>query len=151
MSRVSEQLLVPCPAAEADARLARYFSRLRRADGTVRLRLQVSLGGARRLPDVALERNVIATISRGRDIENINDVTRISWAPEGGGPFPRFDGTLLTWGEDDPRFESFVGIEGEYTPPLGAAGKLFDGIAGKRIAHRTCLALLQQIAVAISD
>ena len=58
--------------------------------------------------------------------------------------FPRFEGTLVVWGEDDAS-SSFIELRGEYTPPLGAAGQVFDEAIGYRIAQTTAQQFLGDI------
>ena len=65
----------------------------------------------------------------------------LSWEPIGGGPFPRFEGELTI----DTATPSLL-LEGEYTPPLGAAGQVFDAVMGARIASVTALEFLRSVA-----
>lgn len=150
MTRLRDHVAARCPASEADARLQKYFAANREADEGARLRLRAPLRGGPQLPNVDLSRDVIVTITRGRDDENINDVLRIHWEPADGGPFPTFDGTLVTWGEDKPETQSFIELDGNYEPPFGAAGAAFDAAIGHEIARRTAHALLRDLADAIS-
>ena len=89
-----------------------------------RMRLRVPMDGT-----VALEREVRIEAREARDDENLNNLMRIAWQPEGTVMFPRFEGTLVAWGEDDPA-QSFIELRGHYTPPLGAAGQVFDELIG---------------------
>ncbi len=151
MSRLRDHVRTRCPAAEADARLESYFANHRGADGVTRLHLRVPLHGVGPLPSVDLERQIIVTAVRTRDDENLNELIRIHWEPAGGGPFPSFSGTLLSWGENDPGHESFIELDGSYDPPLGSAGEVFDEALGHEIARRTARALLEELASAIAD
>lgn len=75
-------------------------------------------------------------------------------------PVRRHDALLLAWRPALPRlFPAFCGaltvrpkgrgawlrIRGSYEPPLGAAGRLFDVIAGRALALRTLDRLLREI------
>lgn len=149
MTRLREHAPLQCPASEAEERLWAYFDRLKQPDGTARLRLRVPLRGILGLPDAEVERDVLVTVSRARDDQNINDVLRIHWEPVGGGPFPTFDGTLATWGGQEPDRESFAEVDGSYEPPLGEVGLIFDEAIGREIAHRTARAFLEDLVRAV--
>lgn len=61
-----------------------------------------------------------------------------------GVPTPGFEGTLtLSAGQDYG--ECALDLEGRYDPPGGAAGKIFDELVGRRIAHATLTALLDAV------
>lgn len=149
VAHLREHMAASCPASAADARLERYFASLRAPDGTASLRLRVPVAGIAKLPDVSIEHDVTVTAVRGRDDENINELLRIRWVPTGGGPFPAFAGTLVTWGDDEAETQCFIELDGDYTPPFGAPGIAFDEIVGQEIAHRTARTFLQDLANAI--
>lgn len=146
MSKVRDRIAVRCPIAETQSRLESYFAERRGADGVTRLPLRGIAG----LEGLALGHDVAVVAQRARDDQNLNDLIRVSWKPEGGGPYPTFSGTLLAWAEHDPR-HSFVELEGNYAPPLGVAGEVFDEALGHAIAHRTAHMLLRDIADAIAS
>lgn len=150
MTRVRERIAVGCPIAEAQSRLEAYFAKRRDPDGKTRLPLRIPLDGSALLKGLALEHDVAVVASRGRDEQNLNDVIKIVWEPEGGGAFPKFDGTLVVWAEHDPK-ESFIELDGTYTPPGGTSGEAFDETIGRAIARRTAHVLLSDIARAIAD
>ncbi|MBV8148694.1 MAG: hypothetical protein JO092_06365 [Candidatus Eremiobacteraeota bacterium] len=129
--------------------MQRYFAQRENSAGIAHLQLRVPLHGFG-VKGLALEHDVRVIARRGRDDENLNDLIRISWEPEGHGPYPGFSGTLVTWAEHDPK-QSFIEIDGTYTPPLGIAGEAFDKAVGHSIATRTAHLLLEDIARDISD
>jgi len=147
-THLKEHVAVGCPIERAQARIEEFFAQRRGADGVARLTLRVPLDDAGALSGLALEHAVAVRARRDRDEQNLNDLVRIDWEAEGGGPYPRFEGTLVTWAEHDPN-ETFVEIEGAYTPPLGMAGELFDAAVGRAIAQRTARALLGDLGRAI--
>lgn len=147
-TRLRDHIAVSCPIAEAQSRLETFFAKNRGSDGVTHLGLRVPLGGI--ADGLALEHEANVEARRGRDDQNLNDLIRIRWQPEGGGPYPSFEGTLVTWAEHDPT-ETFIELDGTYTPPLGAGGEAFDASLGRAIAHRTARAFLEDVGRAISD
>ncbi len=139
MKELRERIAVEVPAEEAEAGLMAFFDAREDASGVTRMRLRVPMDGA-----FALEREVRISARETRDDQNLNNLLRIAWEPEGSVMFPRFEGTLVVWGEDDPA-SSFVELSGEYTPPLGAAGQVFDEAIGYRIAQATAQQFLGDI------
>lgn len=139
MKELRERIAVEVPAEEAEAGLIAFFEAREDANGVTRMRLRVPMDGA-----VALEREVRIEAREARDDQNLNNLMRIAWQPEGTVMFPRFEGTLVVWGEDDPK-HSFIELCGHYTPPLGAAGQIFDEAIGYRIAQATAQQFLGDI------
>ncbi|HTX59104.1 MAG TPA: hypothetical protein VMH02_05450 [Verrucomicrobiae bacterium] len=133
-------------AAQADARIERYLAARRDSHGVTRVELRVPLEGVAPVRGLALEHCVRVDACRGRDDQNLNDVIRMAWAPEGGGPFPRFEGTLVTFARSDEPDTSEIELDGWYEPPLGDAGELFEETVGHAIAERTARALLEEVA-----
>ena len=148
-TRVRACVSANCPVAEAESRIEAYFAQRRGPDGIAHLPLRVSLPRLPLLRGLSLEHDVTVTAYRDRDDQNLNDLIRIAWEPEGGGAFPKFKGTLVAWAEHDPEM-SFIEIDGTYAPPLGVAGELFDEAVGETIAEHTAQTLLRDIARAIS-
>jgi hypothetical protein len=77
--------------------------------------------------------------------EGENRPWSLSWEPVGGGPYPRFEGVIAIDSTDGRSAPTLV-IEGEYAPPLGAAGQAFDLVLGSRIASITACEFLRSIA-----
>jgi hypothetical protein len=76
----------------------------------------------------------------------LKHLTAISWEPEGGGPFPHFNG-IIGVEEDKTNGACCLTLVGNYDPPLGAVGDAFDAIVGKHIARLTARNLLDEIAI----
>ena len=76
----------------------------------------------------------------------LHDEMQLTWDPTGGVPFPSFKGALKMHplGSDTE-----MELNGEYTPPLGAVGEVFDAVIGKKIAEVTANALLGELKEAI--
>jgi len=143
MTRLRTNLPVNGPLPEVEAILRRYAHQLCGEAGSATMTLRVPLDELGIPGGLALERNVVLQISTTRDDAGLNDILAIAWSPVGGGPFPSFSGTLMAWEEDERT--SSIGLDGSYEPPLGAAGRLFDAAAGRRIARATALEFLGKI------
>ena len=81
-------------------------------------------------------------IDDSTDGARLHDALLIAWKPEHNGAFPDFRGVLTVRPKD--RGVS-MWLQGRYEPPLGLAGKIFDAIAGNRIAKRTARRLLDEV------
>jgi hypothetical protein len=95
----------------------------------------------------AVERDVTAHTKRLPGSANYSSKYAIVWAAgrtAHGLPTPGFDGTLtIQAGEDYDACD--LDLDGRYDPPGGAVGKLFDEMAGGRIAHATLGSLLDGV------
>ncbi len=148
MTHLHVQTAVECAASEAEARLDAYFESLRSPDGVARKRLRVPVGGFSPALGLSLYREVRVEVARGRDEQNLNDLTRIRWTPEGKAIFPKFEGTLVVWAGHDGT-SSRLEIDGDYLPPFGVAGQVFDEVIGHRIAESTAHEFLKDVKRAI--
>jgi hypothetical protein len=72
----------------------------------------------------------------------------VRWDPIGGGTYPQFEGKLAIDIAENGRACALV-IEGEYAPPLGAAGQVFDSVLGSRVASITAREFLRTVATQI--
>jgi len=140
MRELREQTPVECTVDDAEAGLRAFFAARQDADGVTRMRLRVPMDGS----SLSFEREVRVEAREGRDDDSLNNLMRIAWEPESSVVFPRFEGTMLAWGEDDPG-KSFIELRGHYTPPLGAAGQVFDEAIGYEIARATAREFLRDI------
>jgi hypothetical protein len=145
MRAISAHRLLPCAWPSANHYVESFYSRLA-GDGRGRtLPLRVRLHDIGLPSQLALEREVHATLTRLPDEENPTTGYHLEWAATGGGPYPRFTGWLfLNRAEDDG--SSVLELEGTYTAPFGALGAFFDATIGKRIAESTAETLLADIA-----
>ena len=149
-THLRDHIAVTSPVAQTELRLESFFARNRDGDGTTHLTLRVPMDPVAGFAGLALEHGVRVRARRDRDDQNLNDLIRIAWEPEGDGPYPKFEGTLVTWAEHDPA-RTFLELDGTYEPPMSAAGEAFDATVGHAIAQRTARALLQDLGRAISE
>lgn len=136
MSVLSQRLLVPCPVNQAGAHLTRYFRDHGNRDGDIS-RLHLHAGNA--------EHTAIATFMQRAPTSAMIPSYSVSWAPEGGGPYPTFTGTINIENSDDYR-SFYLAIAGTYTPPFAEAGHVFDLVVGHRIANAAAANLLAEIS-----
>lgn len=94
---------------------------------------------------VELAKHVLVRYARGTDPMHFDEPWKISWVAEPGGIYPSFDGQLAVRADEGYR-TSLLELQGTYTPPLGAAGRAFDAVIGRRIAGGTAQNLLSEIA-----
>jgi len=138
MRRLTVSTEVAAPSDFSLSFLHNYFrDRTKSAPALARLRFPLE-GLAHGL---SLEKNVAVRLSypissEGRRGESLE----VRWDPEGSGPFPNFDGGIDATALAPDRCS--LTIHGEYVPPGGPAGAVFDAVAGSRIAHATIAALL---------
>ena len=80
--------------------------------------------------------------------KRLHDEMNLEWEPIGGGPFPSFKGSLKM---HPLGVETEMELRGEYTPPLGPVGELFDAMIGKKLADATAAALLGDIKSSLEE
>ncbi|HTV74948.1 MAG TPA: hypothetical protein VME66_14715 [Candidatus Acidoferrales bacterium] len=146
MSTLREDIYVNCPPAQAHLHIDAFFREHTApahdlAEGSIRLTLRVPL----RIPGLktalTVQRGTIATIKRVHAGPSSSDTLSVTWEALGGGPFPRFAGTISVRGDED--YDSFrLMLEGMYAPPLGVAGNAFDSVIGRWLAIATARDLL---------
>jgi hypothetical protein len=146
-STLSERIEIAVPLNRAPYYLERFFTERGATDGN-QTTLQLSVPGLP--PGVTLERNVLATFARQGRWNGWNDTAKVSWEPEGGGPFPTFGGELKILAADDYN-SALLAIDGTYVPPGGTAGRVFDAAVGHTIASGTARQLLGQLKTAIEQ
>ena len=94
---------------------------------------------------VALKKDVAVTFAPGTDPMHFDQPWRVHWTPEGGGPYPDFDGELTVRAAEDYTTATLE-LRGTYKPPGGVAGQAFDWIAGSHLASATAQQLLAELA-----
>ncbi len=143
MSVVRERVYIEAPYVQAVGAFERRLGlEVGRADGRCVLALVALVAEGRELA-----RDVTAATKRLDGAANFTSRYGIAW-PAGrtarGFPTPGFEGTItLRAGEDYD--ECALELDGRYEPPGGAAGKLFDDVVGRRIAHATLGSLLDGV------
>lgn len=136
MAELVERAYVNCPYHRARAYLADGIGDRIKSGG--RMTLRVPIAG------IELKKDVIVTISPGADPLHMDQPWRIHWTPDGGGPYPDFDGELTVRADEDYT-SSILELTGEYKPPGGALGEAFDSVVGARIAAITGQTLLARL------
>src|SRR5271165_3509054 len=110
MSELHQRIFVNCPAHQARTYIARYFDDKRRADARgdhepIRMALRAPISLPALQTEIVLQRDVVASILPQPEGEGELASMAVEWEPAGGGPFPRFQGTLAA--ANDESYESF--------------------------------------------
>ena len=127
-----------------------------RAKELLRDRLQPLVNSGERLPqrlslafhDRDLGKEVSMQFAVAHDPMHFDEPWEISWQPEVGGIYPSFHGSLSIRASDTYE-SSRLELHGRYEPPLGAIGKAFDNILGKRVAEATGERFLDELGTAM--
>lgn len=77
------------------------------------------------------------------DTARKHDALLIAWRPQNRAMFPDFRGVLTV---RPKRRGALLRLLGRYDPPYGIAGKVFDIVVGRAIAHHTLRHLLDEFA-----
>ena len=153
--------MVRCPYGRAPVYLDQYFLALERGgSGPAILRLELPLeelgipGGAVIGRDVSVSLAAMTwryTMGHfSEDERHFEHVTAVVWEPASGGPFPVFRGFLSVQSGEDHGSCKLV-LEGDYRPPFGVAGRVFDAVIGRRIARVTARDLLRKLERVMLD
>ncbi len=138
---IYERQLTQCPYARARGYLHEAV------EGSIHKAGETMLPLKARLPLLkgTIEKNVLVRYGKGEDPLRFDEPWLVHWTPEGGGPYPDFDGELTVRADESYR-RAVLELRGEYKPPLGPFGQAFDLVLGAKIAARTARALLEEIA-----
>ena len=140
MTTLHERCLVDCPYLRARGYLAEMLQPYVQDRREQILTLNAALPHA-----PALQKNVLVRYTADVDPMHFDEPWHVSWTPQGGGPFPDFNGSLTV--RADEKYEAAIlELSGEYTPPLGVAGRAFDAALGHTIATVTAQSLLANLA-----
>lgn len=141
MTSIKESLCIPCPYVRARAYLRDMLQDAAVGGKPQLLHLTATVPGT----GIEIEKGVRVTYSRGSDPMYFDEPWSVCWTPEPGGVYPAFSGTLTVRADEDYT-SAILELEGTYSPPMGAAGKVFDKTLGRRIAGLTMQSLLQNLA-----
>lgn len=143
MTQLYQRHLIRCPYALAKNYLAAAVERQADSGALSDLTLRVPVGpnGSQ-----TIEKDVVVNYARGTDAMRLDQRWVIHWTPKNGGPYPDFVGQLSVRADYDYD-TAILELEGEYQPPLGLAGRVFDFIAGTQIASATARELLREIGL----
>jgi hypothetical protein len=147
MADICERIVVARMEREASLALAAFVAEHRAGDGSVRiaLRLPIPMFAAWKS---AIERRGVADFYSLRSSKEHFPTYSVTWSTRDGGPFPVFAGALAVERRHDSGSVGLV-LCGNYVPPLGRFGALFDAVVGQRIANATARDLLGEIAAYI--
>jgi len=144
---ICERRVVHRIESDASDALAAFLAGHRAGDGSVRiaLRLPVNLITAWKS---AIEQHGVADFAALRSSSEHFPTYSVTWSARDGGPFPVFAGALAVERLNNGDRVGLV-LSGNYVPPFGRFGELFDAVIGRRIAHATARDLLNDIAAYI--
>ena len=135
MSAISEKTLVHAPLASADRLLRDFMAAHRSGDED---------GALLTLHAHDLEKPALVTLKPAHRPGDMTPRYAVQWEAEGGGMYPVFTGELTVGADED--YDSFwLELNGDYKPPLGIVGQVFDMVVGNRIAVATALGLLEDM------
>jgi hypothetical protein len=141
MTTVKEFLYVDCPYVRAREYLHAALAHVSADQLPHLLRLKATVPAT----SIELAKYVNVQYDRATDPMHFDEPWRVRWTPEPGGIYPSFDGELAVRA-DETYGSAILELTGEYTAPLGAAGRVFDAALGQRIAAGTAQELLARIA-----
>jgi hypothetical protein len=144
VTELHEKHFIRAPFVRARAHLHETIEDAMRAHKPQLTKLSVSYPGGE------ISKNVLVTYRKAIDPMHFDEPWDVHWTPEGGGPYPDFDGAL-TVRADENYTSAILELDGAYRPPLGAAGAVFDAVLGSKIASITAQTLLASIAAEIEQ
>ncbi|MBV8639321.1 MAG: hypothetical protein JO322_14675 [Candidatus Eremiobacteraeota bacterium] len=147
MSTLFHRRYLACPYDRARYILAETLQDLAESGRPVVQRLRVQFPSADG-DGASVEKDVIVTYGVGNDPLHFDQPWAVHWMPANGGPFPEFDGTLTVRADEDYT-TCALELRGNYEPPLGIPGALFDTVLGSRIASATAREFLKEIGTRI--
>jgi hypothetical protein len=133
MTDICERRVVNRVESDASDALAAFLAGHRADDGNVRIALRLPV-------------NMVADFHSLRSSGDHFPTYSVTWP--GRGPFPGFAGALAVERLNNGDRVGLV-LSGNYEPPFGRFGELFDMVIGHRIAHATARDLLNDIAAYI--
>ncbi|HLI94889.1 MAG TPA: hypothetical protein VKT72_02255 [Candidatus Baltobacteraceae bacterium] len=147
MTQIRETILTASPPSVALSGLERYIESKQHV-----LRLAVPLKSLGLPSELGLTQNVRVSFSSQRrgplSTRRRYEGMSLEWVPEGGGPFPAFEGNLILRPNSG---QTELELKGGYTPPLGEIGAAFDAVVGSRIARATIRILLENLKAALEE
>jgi hypothetical protein len=141
MTTISTNLLIYCPYVRARAYL---HEDIERALGDALPQI-VRLDAVLPATHAHLSKIVRVTYAPAVDQMHFDEPWQVRWTPEPGGIYPSFEGEIRVRADENYEW-AVLELTGKYTPPLGAAGQVFDALAGRQIAEATARSLLTSIA-----
>jgi hypothetical protein len=148
MTDICERRVVKRRESDASHALAAFVAEHRSGDGSVRIALRLPVLAFATWKS-AIERRGVADFYSLQSSCDHFPTFSVTWSTRDGGLHPFFAGALAV--ERVNNDDDCVGLVlcGNYVPPLGRCGALFDAVVGQRIAHATVRDLLSDIAAYI--
>lgn len=143
MSALHQQRSLRLPYRAAREALHAKLAPLAASARSARIELRAPLVAVKATHDVE------AVFELSEDPLRFDEVWKVCWHPYGGGPYPDFEGTLAIRSRDGGRCT--LELDGNYEPPLGQFGRVFDAVLGARIASATARELLADLAEEIEE
>ncbi len=140
MTDLDQRMFVTCPASAARLHLTEFS----RSQGQLALRAPVMLPALE--TEIVLQRDVVVTVSAAGEGEDGASL-RVAWQPAGGGPFPRFVGTLRVEGDDLEN--CCLVLQGNCAPTSASLSRSSEVALGHRIAVSTARMLLREIRASL--
>jgi hypothetical protein len=146
MTHLNSSKTLTCPWVRAIAYFDRYLTGLPQSERAEEheLRLRVPLASLGLPGQFAIDQDVVASFAPLTDPQGLDHGISVGWTPVGNAALPTFRGSLHITAEAVK--SSVIVLDGDYEPPLGALGKMFDAAVGRRIAEATADELLKTIA-----
>ena len=143
MSALHQQRSLRVPYRAAREALHAKLAPLAASARSARIELRAPLVTMKATHDVE------AIFELAEDPLRFDEVWRVCWHPYGGGPYPDFEGVLAVRSCDGGGCT--LELDGQYEPPLGQFGRVFDAVLGARIASATARELLADLAEEIEE
>ncbi len=146
ITHVFQRIALKCPFRQAQA----HFERALVDSGSPQaVRLHAILFEGSALP-IRLHADALVTYGAAANALRLYPAWDVRWTPAEGGPYPDFSGTLTLRAGSAPD-TSALELSGDYVPPLGAAGHVFDAALGSRIASAAARGLLEDLAASAAS
>ena len=139
VERIKEKVLVRAPLSSADRFIHAFFDAHRSADGP---------GASVRLDLHDLQHPTTVSFGPAHRASDMTPRFDVHWDTESGGLYPAFDGFLVV-GADEDYSAFWLRLEGQYQPPFGVAGRVFDAIRGHRVAREMARRVLAKMRAEI--
>lgn len=131
---------VTCAAGQAPRYFERFFTE-HAQEGVVMvaLRAPIALPG---LPPLMLSRDCLVRLRPAPGAGAAGTTCDVVWEPAGGGPFPRFAGTIAVAGDGAA---CALVLNGTYDAPAEGDGRPFDATLGHAVAESTGRDVLERL------
>jgi hypothetical protein len=144
VTNISERLTVHLPECEASDPLAAFLAEDRVAEAAVRAGFNLSTTMNAILESLAARFGGVSFYSL-QWIGDRHPTYSVTWPAKIMGIFPQFTGALAVEALETNDAFGLI-LSGNYQPPFGNVGTLFDSLLGRRVAEDCARGVLQSIA-----